>query len=407
MLRMVSPESTSSLTSATLETLPKSSISRHRRPKRTGPVAAPKAGSCHRRPRGESSRFVLVLLFSLICLAVFVLHRIIGQHASFSRTREKEACRCIIRQATRGLTKQGIGSKFQVMKPTIILSDFLQVPLGFEWSDAPSDHPYNITDWTVPNCCQDVVGGKTLSELAYDQGCALKHDVLLHLLPGICSDQLSRQEVEETLGISDCQIVFDAPGSDTSIESLNDCAASWYSSNLLPGPLKRANSTDLLVGIHFRTGDHYDGLHAFSDDNQIIGPTVKVLDSSSTLDVRSIPFNDVVRFLTNMETHGCDIKVRVYAAAVEKVVGLPFPYELIDSGNDQMDMFDFASNDVLIQGVSSFAVLGTFLTSSSKIVVTDRPHHPKFDQSFKSWVDIRHVSDKMILQCPVAHARIV
>ena len=286
-----------------------------------------------------------------------------------------------------------------MFKSTLILSDFLQIPMGFEWYEG-AYWPYHISEWLVPNRCQTLANSTDFRELSTSE-CTLRHDILSSLLGRICSRNISPAEVEEKLGISHCNIIHDPfETSPRVIQDLNDCASSCYSSNLLPEVAHIHHSKTLNIGVHFRLGDiHLDGEHAFCDLKPI-GPIVRVLDSSSTLDVRSISFRDVVEFLSNIDAEGCQIRLKLYAMGVEEVNGLPFPYELVSTGDDRRDFLDYVSNDIMIQGHSSFSVLAAFATGKQKVVVTSSTQSAKYAQHFNSVVSVLHPSDKFTINCP-------
>ena len=286
-----------------------------------------------------------------------------------------------------------------MIKSTVILSDFLQIPIGFEWYD-DGLFPYHISDWIVPNHCQGVANRTDFLNLSAH--CTLRHDILSSMMNRICTRSISKKQVEKMLGISSCQVIHDLLDTvPRVIETWNDCASSWYRSNILPHAPKILSSHTLKIGVHFRMGDVHDGVYARTDNGHIIGPIVRVLDSASTLDSRSISFTDVVSFLKNIVAEGCHVKLSIYALGVEKVVGLPFPYELVNTGNDRRDFLDYVSNDVMIQGVSSFSALAAFATGKHKVVVTDKKGHPKYFQAFQKTVDVLHPTDALKVKCPI------
>lgn len=306
--------------------------------------------------------------------------------------------RCILHPASYSLTSQGFGSQMQMVKSTLILSDFLQIPIGFEWYEG-GYWPYHISDWLVKNHCQTLANRTDFLRLSEGTSCTLRHDLLSGLLDRICSRDISVFELEGILGISDCSVIYD-PSSPGFIENYNDCASSWFGSNILPEAPQTASSNILRIGVHFRAGDvHLDGEHAYSD-LKVIGNIVRVLDATSTLDPRSILFREAVQFLSNMDAKGCEIKLKVYAMGVEEVVGLPFPYELVNTGSDRRDFLDYVSNDVMIQGISSFSALAAFATGKHKVIVTNQKAHPKYAQRAGAIIDVLQPTDAFKIVCP-------
>jgi hypothetical protein len=305
---------------------------------------------------------------------------------------------CVVHEGR--VTKEGLGSYFQHLKPTIIVSQALGAEIAL--TQAPnSSHGYNVASLFEFGCRQ-VQRVKT-------PACTISSETSVSLIPSICHGAIGRAALIGLLGIGGCQTVW-LEVAFNMVEDLNDCAANFYRQKLLR--IREANYRHTLrpymlseggprqayrcvnVGVHIR---FFSGLADKVNDSRVtIGP-------GTELDQRSISLENIGQALKNIRLLGCPC-VSVYLYVKDRPLLLPgiLPsnFSVIDSGDDVADLLHFMQNDVLILGVSSWSVLGTFATRG-KLVITDRPGNDKHSQRYKLLNKVFHHSEVVSVDCGV------
>jgi hypothetical protein len=305
---------------------------------------------------------------------------------------------CVVHEGR--VTDEGLGSYFQLMKPTIIVSQALGAEIAL--TQAPdSSHGYNVAGLFEFGCRQ-VQRVKT-------PACTVSSVTAVSLIPSICHGAIGRAALIEQLGVGGCQTVWLEVAFDA-VEDLNDCAASFYRQKLLR--IREAHYRHTLrpylssegghrqayrcvnVGVHIR---FMSGLADNVTDSRVtIGP-------GTELDHRSISLEHIGQALQNVRPLGCPcVSVYLYVKDSPVLLAgvLPSKFSVVDSGDDVADLLHFMQNDVLIMGVSSWSVLGAF-ASRGKLVITDRPGSDKHSQRYKLLNKVFHHSEVVAVDCGV------
>ena len=168
-------------------------------------------------------------------------------------------------------------------------------------------------------------------------------------------------------------------------ENYNDCVSEWYNSIITKTEEWKNFDRDLdgcvRIGIHLRWGD-------VATSGGRIGPQTKV-DS-----FRSISINDINKAFSNLKLIGCRCrKIFIYienSPGIEHNTFIFDDFTVVDTGNDLNDLIHYAHNDILIQGRSSFPVLGSFIISNKTVITNSvaagieskRANDIKYEQRF-------------------------
>lgn len=278
------------------------------------------------------------------------------------------------------LTAEGIGSFFQHFKTSAILAHYAKLNLDLVGIDGKSsEHNYGYLEVLPKLQCE-----RPLRQMdQFDPTCIVDNQRLEQLIPSICRSTLLPERILDALHLSHCQDIFHNI-TDELHQDLNDCMSGFYRDALSIEPTY-SRSTELKIGIHLRWGDKKN-----SD--------LSVLSQDHPLDWRSISPQMAILALQNIETIGCGShQVKIYMKDGIAIQGLPYP--IIDSGNDIDDLIDYMSNDVLIQGCSSYPILATFAVGN-KIVRTSTPLHKKYNQDNSKTNQIFGVHEKIVISCP-------
>ena len=71
---------------------------------------------------------------------------------------------------------------------------------------------------------------------------------------------------------------------------------------------------------------------------------------------------------------------------------LQVDHTLVDGRDDLFDMYLYSLMHVYVQGVSSWSVMPTYV-HSGRVVIMDRPEHPKFQSVYRDVNHIYHFQD--------------
>ena len=166
------------------------------------------------------------------------------------------------------------------------------------------------------------------------------------------------------------------------LENYNDCIQPWLSYTLLGMFANRgytsvlAENACLNVGIHIRWGD-------------------VAQKSLTTLGGRNMRGEQIVYTLQNFKniTSQC---FNYYIFAKDATPGLTDQFQiehtLVDGDDDLFDMYLYSLMDVYIQGVSSWSVMPTYV-HSGRVLITDKPTHPKLQTNYRDVNYIYHYED--------------
>lgn len=322
----------------------------------------------------------LYYLFAVLVLLCMITSRIQGDSkisTSAPRLRAKEKQKCIHRIG--GVTSEGIGSYFQHFKTSAILAHYTHSNLNIVSGTPKSTHGYEY--------------GSIISGLGCDYGlpvdmiertCYVNSSHLDDMLPSICHQLMTSIQILQMLSLSHCSDIVHEVDREMH-EDFNDCMTPFYQRHLLPFQPTYSWSSNLRIGIHLRWGDL-----------QI--QNITQLSRNFTLDRRSIPIEMAIQALKNINAVGCgDHEVKIYMK--DAIIVHDLPYSIVDTGNDFNDLIDYMSNDVLIQGTSSYSVLAAFAISN-KIIRSNVPSHAKYNQRFLQANKIFGVKETVRISCP-------
>ena len=292
---------------------------------------------------------------------------------------------CISRQG--GLSKEGAGSFMQHIKASIILSQILQADLYIK--DIPAiRHGYSLGKLFRESPCPEPASES-------DRNCNVNSTQLDEYLPSICAGLVNPKTLLSRFGLEGCDTIYHirANGTAELNENLNDCVVPFYRQTMQPfiaQAIKQYPVTDCVkVGVHMRWGDK--------------ASNVSEIDANTNLDPRSMSISDINKVWNNIQFINCKCKdVSVYIKNGPGFAKGTFSFgdfQVIDAGDDLLDLAHYTRNDILIQGHSSYPVLGLFASTEKKVVITNSPGHEKYNQRFFSRHSIFSTSDKIFYEC--------
>ena len=293
--------------------------------------------------------------------------------------------------------REGMGAMLQHCKDTLILALALSAEVHIQHL-SNSTHGYNMADlgFFRQTPCPEIFSPRL--QIADDglreqkvrdapedprplsqNRCRVSQQQLESLLPTICSGNLGKAQLIEILGLKDCATVYHTVNEDHIWENYNDCVAPWYYDAVRRSPawptVDAKEDECVRIGIHLRWGDT-------ATRNAKLGVDTR-------LNIRSISIRDVNKAYKNIHFIGCPCqKIKVYVKnnpGFEPGSFVFNEYEVVDSGDDMYDLIDYARNDILIQGGSTFPVLASFSTLGKKVItsVLHEGHgHTKYEQRF-------------------------
>jgi len=296
---------------------------------------------------------------------------------------------CIVRKG--GFTREGMGSYFHHVKSSIILADYLGANLFLD-DEIPETkfHGYRVSE---------AVGLPSTKSEACDTEnkttCKLNHDMLMNLIPSICHKIVGREDVMSVLGLEGCQVVEHTVSREF-LPGHSDCVGDWYQRHLFHGvvrhmsrDLEDATGTQqcVRIGVHIRWGDSASRAKLNSIGN------------STHLPYSGIQLTEIQKALRNIHLIDCACSTTyVYIKDVPENEDLGFKHTVIDTGNDTMDLLHYMENDILIQGWSSYPILGVF-AAQNKIVITDKKDHAKYQQNFKVVSKLFDTNEQVYFSC--------
>jgi hypothetical protein len=300
-------------------------------------------------------------------------------HGLHGHTSEKQLC--VSRSG--GLTNEGIGAFFQHIKTSVILSNALNADLYIHDIDS-STHGYSLARLFRQSSCPNT--NQTRLQ------CTVSNDRWLECLPSVCAGLLEPTSLSKLLGVEGCTTIYHSVETELN-ENLNDCAAPFYRKMMQvymrEVAMQYADSECIKIGVHIRWGD------LASDSSKIT--------SGTAFDERSISIDNINKAWSNLHFTNCECQeISLYiknAVAIQNGTFLFEEYRIIDTGDDMLDLAHYTQNDILIQGVSSYPVLGLFSSTGKKIVITDHPKHRKFSQIFQQQHSVFAPSDMIFYDC--------
>ena len=170
-------------------------------------------------------------------------------------------------------------------------------------------------------------------------------------------------------------------------EAFNDCVQPWLSYTLrgmFSNQGFKSNLADnscLNVGIHIRWGDLARADHK--------------IEGSRNMDVHQI--THALGKIKQVTSQCYNFYIFAKNATRELVEQLETKHRLVDGDDDLYDMFLYSLMDVYVQGVSSWAVMPTFV-HAGRVLITGSPNHPKLHTMFREVNSVYHFSDPKYMQ---------
>ncbi|KNC76373.1 hypothetical protein SARC_11123 [Sphaeroforma arctica JP610] len=196
-----------------------------------------------------------------------------------------------------------------------------------------------------------------------EASCLVNHTLLMQLLPSICSNTILPSTVIRLLSLESCSTIYHNVTVKETLENYNDCVGVNYNHFV---SLMRQSSTQTKVieptpavasvGMHFRWGD-------------VRNKETKILDSATPVNKRGISVRSINQIWHNIEFVNCggvEVKLYMQAHIPIKKGTFHFNYTVVD-GNDWADLIDYQTNDIFIQGKSSWGIMGAFV-NTGKVV---------------------------------------
>jgi hypothetical protein len=319
---------------------------------------------------------VLTVASIIVCLD---LHRKLPS-VGLERTRSSyvPATMCVERSG--GITREGAGSFVQHIKSSIILAAAIGADLRLPGVGA-NEHNY-APPWISNSTCPD----------APVHLCSVNHTALIALLPSICHGILRGTTLIDALGnLEQCNTIYHVVDQSEIFEDMNDCIGPWYKQSLDLLSPTRTNATRVggvaRIGIHVRWGDLASAAE---------------LSRNSTLDYRSPSIRQINEAFSRIIFSGCNhVHVKLYIERHPPVAPGTFvfsDYSIVDSGDALNDLRDYASNDILIQGISSWAVFGAFGSPADAIVITDT-ENVKYRQIYNRALKLFRFGHAVFFKC--------
>lgn len=289
---------------------------------------------------------------------------------------------CISRQG--GLTTEGAGSFMQHIKASIILSQILQADLYIK-DIRTSDHGYSLGKLIRESPCPEPASES-------DRNCSINSTQLVEYLPSICAGLIKPSTLLNLFGLEGCSTIYHNSEQELH-ENLNDCVAPFYQQIMQPliaQAIQQYPITDCVkVGIHMRWGD--------------LASNVSEIDANTKFNCRGMSVSDIDKAWNNIQFINCKCKhVSVYIKSGPGFAKGTFSFgdfQVIDTGNDLLDLAHYTRNDILIQGASSYAILGLFGSMEKKVVMTDNPGHEKYSQKHFLRHAVFSASDNISYEC--------
>jgi hypothetical protein len=283
-----------------------------------------------------------------------------------------------------GLIQDGAGSFMQHIKASIILSQILQADLYIKGIPTIA-HGYSLGELFRESPSPE-------PSSASDKNCKINSTRLVEYLPSICAGLIKPNTLLSLFGLEGCNTIYHISEYEL-YENLNDCVAPFYRQIMQPfitQAIQQYPVTDCVkVGVHMRWGD--------------LASNVSEINANTKLDFRSMSISDINKAWNNIQFIHCKCRhVYVYIKGGPGFAKGTFSFgdfQVIDTGNDLLDLAHYTRNDILIQSKSSYAVLGLFGSMGKKVVITDSPEHPKYNQKFFLRHSIFSPSDKMYYEC--------
>jgi len=270
------------------------------------------------------------------------------------------------------------------IKASIILSQILQADLYLK-DIPPTEHGYSLSP-----LFRESQGPEPSSEA--ENNCKINSTRLTEYLPSICAGLVNPSTLLGLLGLEGCNTIYHISASEQ-YENLNDCVAPFYRKIMQPfitQAIEQYPVTDCVkVGVHMRWGD--------------VASKVSEIDANTKLDFRSMSISDINKAWNNIQFVNCKCKqVYVYIKNGPGFAKGTFSFgdfQVIDTGNDLLDVAHYTRNDILLQSRSSYAVFGLFASMGNKIVINNAPAYMKYDQRFMLWHSVFSLDDKIIYEC--------
>jgi hypothetical protein len=305
--------------------------------------------------------------------SVMVVLRFTAGFDITGHSRSALPARCLER--TGGLTREGAGSFAQHIKSSIILASAIDAELRLPEA-ASNEHNYTLPWFSTIPC----------PRVADSGACTVDHSKLLATVSGICNGVIAGDSALHLLDIpQDCSTIYHHVNSER-FEDLNDCISDWYRNAL---HIRRATKPkrEVRVGIHLRWGDV---------------AASRNLSMATKIDYRSPSINQINTAYSQITFVECDVvRIFLYIEKHPHVIPGTFlfrDFEIIDSGDPIADLQHYASNDILIQGKSSWAVFGAFGAERNTIVITD-PDYVKYKQRHRHVLHTYRYGDRVMYKC--------
>jgi hypothetical protein len=290
---------------------------------------------------------------------------------------------CVSRHG--GLTNEGAGSFMQHIKTSIILSQVLQADLYLK-DIPPIEHGYSLAKLFRESPCPE-----PSSEA--ESNCKINSTQLTEYLPSICAGLIRRSTLLSLFGLEGCDTIYHIPDKFELYENLNDCAAPYYQKIMQPfisEVIQEHPIEDCVkVGVHMRWGD--------------LASNSPEIDINTEFDFRSMSIRDINKAWNNIQFINCKCRqVFVYIEDGPGFANGTFSfgdYQVVDTGNDLLDLAHYTRNNILLQSRSSYAVLGLFSSMEKKVVINNAPDYIKYDQKFMLWHSIFSLDEKIIYEC--------
>lgn len=288
---------------------------------------------------------------------------------------------CIARAG--GLTREGIGSFFQHIKSSIILSQALNAELYLE-DMRPSTHGYILANLFRESPCPKSANASSK--------CFINNTQLKELLPSICAGSIKAHALMKLFGVEHCTTLYHNVDEELN-EGFNDCVAPFYQQSMRPfiheAVRRYPVSNCVTIGVHIRWGD--------------LALNMSTINTNTALDERSMSIHDINTAWNNIHFTKCDCKeVSVYIKDGPEFENGTFSFgnfKVIDTGDDFLDLAHYTRNDILIQGLSSYGIFGLFSSVEKKVVMTNSPGHRKYNQNFTLHHSIFSPSEKVYYEC--------
>jgi len=289
---------------------------------------------------------------------------------------------CVSRRG--GLTREGAGSFMQHIKSSIILAQILQADLYIK-DIPPIVHGYSLAKLFRELPCPELSPGS-------DSSCNINSTQLIEYLPSICAGLIQPSTFLSVFSLQGCNTIYHTPDTDF-YENLNDCVAPFYQRIMQPfvaQAIKQYPVTDCVkVGVHMRWGD--------------LASNVSELNANTKFDLRSMSIRDINKAWNNIQFVNCKCKqVFIYIENGPGFAKGTFSFgdfQVVDTGNDLLDLAHYTRNDILLQSRSSYAIFGLFGSTEKKIVINNAPGYVKYDQTFMLWHSVFSLGDKIFYEC--------